>query len=150
MLKHAVPKQLDEIYKKIYQNKEWFPNTRKDYIGRMIEKGNVVYDNGILIVYKEYKRRSKIGTDCDCVAQKGDVKLHQILNTEPGSGKAGKILKKFLEMVSSNVWLTVDEENEHAIKFYEKNGFEKAGKINWSDGPGFIYYYENGGAKLYF
>lgn len=139
---HATIEQADEIYSHFYKNKTWFPHIRKDYLKRMINSGTVVYQDGIIIVYKRYKRKNRITPLT--IASKGDIMLHQILNCEQGSGKAHEILNEFFQYVNSPVWLTVREDNEVAVKFYLRNGFQLVDTTSWLDNtiPGLVFRYE--------
>ncbi len=143
MLKYATKKQSKEIYAHFRGNKAWFPHIRKDYLERMIAAENVIYQDGIVIIYKRYQRKNKVGTS-KTTAQKDDVMLHQILNVRPGSGKAHKILQTFFKMMNAPVWLTVRKSNSHAIKFYLKNGMKKVGITAWLNGsmPGLVFRYD--------
>lgn len=142
-LKHATPKHLDEIYSHFYDCRELFPHIRKDYIARNLEAGNVVYADGIIIIYARYKRKTKLGT---ATAQAGDIILHQILNPNRGDGtdRAFKVLEGFFSHVNSHVWLTVRSANTRAIKFYKRNKFVKVGTISWMGGelPGTVFKHE--------
>jgi hypothetical protein len=142
MLKHATKKQSKEVYSHFRENKAWFPHIRKDYLERMIAAGNVIYHDGVVIIYKRYQRKNKIGT-AKTAAVKNDVMLHQILNVKPGSGRAHKVLKTFFKTMNSPVWLTVRKSNSHAIKFYLKNGMKQVGTTSWMSGamPGLVFRY---------
>lgn len=131
MLTHATVDQVDEIYRHFYNNKTWFPHVRKDYIQRQVERGCCVYHNGIIITYNKYKRKQKVGSE---QANKGDIMLHQILNSKEGSGNAGIVLEQFFQMVCAPVWLTVRVENTRATKFYEKHQMRSMGPITWMKG----------------
>lgn len=141
-LKHANPKQAKEIYSRFLKHKTWFPHIRMDYVERMVNKGNVIYQDGIIIIYKQYQRRTKIGTG-RTIAEAGDVMLHQILNVNEGSGNATKTLMAFFEMINAPVWLTVRKENSRAAKFYLRNGMKKVGTTSWMNGtlPGLVFRY---------
>lgn len=143
MLKHATSKQSKQIYSHFRDNKDWFPHIRKDYIERMIRSGNVIFHDGVIIIYKRYQRRNFIGT-VKAPAEKGDVMLHQILNTKPGSGKAGAVLQRFFKEVKSPVWLTVRTANKHAISFYGRNKMKKVGTTSWLGGkmPGVVFRFQ--------
>lgn len=143
MLNHAKSQQINEIYEHFKKNKTWFPHIRKDYLARMIKFGNVIFQDGVIIIYKKYKRKNKIG-NCPYPAEKGDIILHQILNTNPGSGESKKLLKSFFKMANSPVWLTVRENNNRAINFYIKNGMVRIGTTSWSNGkmPGVVFRYD--------
>jgi hypothetical protein len=143
MLNHATSKQSKQIYQHFRDCREWFPHIRKDYLERMIAAGNVIFQDGVIIIYKQYQRRNTIGTS-KIPAEKGDVMLHQILNSKPGSGKAHKVLEAFFQMIGAPVWLTVRKSNSHAIKFYLKNGMKKVGTTAWMNGemPGVVFRYQ--------
>ncbi len=108
----------------------------------MIAAGNVIFQDGVIIIYKQYQRRNKIGNS-KTATEKGDVMLHQILNVKPGSGRAHKALKTFFKTMNAPVWLTVRKSNSHAIKFYLKNGMKQVGTTSWMSGsmPGLVFRY---------
>lgn len=118
--------------------KTYFPHIRQDYLKRKIDAGNVILEDGVVIVFAVYKRKQKIGT---VEAQKGDAQIGQIVTATQGSGNASKILNKFFDEMNTDVWLTVRAENPRARAFYEKNGMLKVSDTSWSDGtiPGVVY-----------
>lgn len=130
-LEHADLDDLNEVFQAFYKNKTWFPHIRKDYLRRQIERDSCVFHDGVIITYNEYQRKQKIGT---CEAKRGDIILHQILNSKEGSGKAGVVLEQFFKMVNKPVWLTVRAENERAIQFYIKHGMKCVGETSWLRG----------------
>ena len=123
-------------YKKTY-----FPHIRQDYLKRNIAAGNVVLEDGVVIVFGVYKRKQKIGT---VEAQRGNAHIGQIVTASQGSGNASKILLKFFNEMNCDVWLTVRAENPRARAFYEKNGMKNVSSISWSEGkiPGVVYKFE--------
>jgi|TARA_Y100000592_G_scaffold69932_1_gene108794 GNAT superfamily N-acetyltransferase len=137
-MNHATIEQSKEIYDFFLKNRDIFPHIRKDYLERNLTKGNVIYEDGVIVVYGHYQRKQRLG---EVQAQKGDYIIHQILNTEKGNGKAGDVFERFFEYIDGNLWLCVRDENERAIRFYEKVGFEKEGKIYWKSGelPGTVF-----------
>lgn len=141
-MKHATPDQLNEIYSHFYKTREWFPHIRKDYLCRMIESGNVIYQQGVIIIYKRYKRKNRISEKA--VANKGDIMLHQILNTKRGSKKASAVLRLFFLYVQAPVWLTVRRENEIAVNFYRRQGMEEIDTTSWMNKtlPGLVFRFE--------
>jgi len=143
MLANASIEQLDEIYQHFYDCRYWFPHIRKDYVQRNIEAGNVVYDSGVIIIYKVYKRKQRLGT---VEAQKGDTILHQILNSRPGTS-CKPIMEKFIQQSSGDVWLSVRADNDRACAFYKKCGMELVSDISWMQGklPGYVFVYKKGG-----
>lgn len=120
--------------------KTYFPHIRSDYIERKIKSGNVIYENGVVIIFGVYKRKQKIG---NLQAEKGDAHIGQIVVEQQGNGNASKVLNKFFNEMNTKVWLTVRAENKRARTFYEKNNMKEVGEISWSNKtiPGTIYLY---------
>jgi hypothetical protein len=79
--------------------KTYFPHIRQDYLKRKIDAGNVILEDGVVIVFAVYKRKQKIGT---VEAQKGDAQIGQIVTATQGSGNASKILNKFFEEMNKS------------------------------------------------
>jgi len=117
------------IFKK---HRSIFPHIRTDYLKRQICRKNVIFDEGVVIVNNEYKRKVKLNKK---VFEKGTYIIHQIVNSVQGNGKASKVLNKFLNSLTNvrKCILTVRKSNLTAIKFYEKNGFKKVDTISWSN-----------------
>lgn len=139
MLNLATEEQAEEIYKHFYNNRTWFPHIRKDYVFRNVKAGNVVYHDGVIIIFKRYTRKQALGSTLDGVAtiqaQKDDVMLHQILNTSEGSGKASDVIEKFFVFVESpRIWLSVRADNARACSFYRRVGMQEVGKTSWKKG----------------
>lgn len=120
--------------------KTYFPHIRADYIQRKIVSGNVVLEDGVVIIFGVYKRKQKIGT---VEAQRGDAHIGQIVTSEQGNGQAKNVVHRFFNEMNTKVWLTVRSENERARAFYVRNGMQEVGNISWSDGkiPGTVYCY---------
>lgn len=141
----AKPEHLDKVYNAFASRKDLFPHIRKDYVGRQIEKGVVVFAKGVYIIFDEYKRRQKLGTT---YAERGDIILHQIVNTEQGNGMASKVWDAWSDkfVADKNLVLTVRASNESARRFYALKGMSVSGNISWSGGdlPGVVYYKQNG------
>ena len=140
-MNHAKETDFEAVKEIFYQHKEWFPHIRTDYMKREIAKGNLIYDNDVVITYKFYKRKQKIG---EVIAQQGDCVLHQIA-AKHKNGSASKALQKFFEFVEPRrVFLSVRSDNEIAKKFYIKNNMKLVGSTTWAKGtlPGDVYLYD--------
>jgi len=140
-MNHAKETDFEAVKEIFYQHKEWFPHIRTDYMKREIAKGNLIYDNDVVITYKFYKRKQKIG---EVIAQQGDCVLHQIA-AKHKNGSASKALQKFFEFVEPRrVFLSVRSDNEIAKKFYVKNNMKLVGSTTWAKGtlPGDVYLYD--------
>jgi len=140
-MNHAKEIDFESVKEIFYQHKKWFPHIRTDYMKRQIAQGNLIYDNDVVITYKFYKRKQKIG---EIIAQQGDCILHQIA-AKHKNGSASKALQKFFEFVKPRrVFLSVRSDNEIAKKFYIKNNMKLVGSTTWAKGtlPGEVYLYD--------
>ena len=140
-MNHAKETDFEAVKEIFYQHKEWFPHIRTDYMKREIAKGNLIYDNDVVITYKFYKRKQKIG---GAIAQQGDCVLHQIA-AKHQNGSASQALQKFFEFVKPRrVFLSVRSDNEIAKKFYVKNNMKLVSTTTWAKGtlPGDVYLYD--------
>ena len=138
---HAQEHDFETVKEIFYQHKKWFPHIRTDYMKRQIAQGNLIYDNDVVITYKFYKRKQKIG---EVIAQQGDCILHQIA-AKHKNGSASKALQKFFEFVKPRrVFLSVRSDNEIAKKFYVKNNMKLVGTTAWASNtlPGEVYLYD--------
>ena len=118
-----------DIFKK---HRSIFPHIRNDYLKRQMSFKNVIFDEGVVIVNNEYKRKVKLNKK---VFEKGTYIIHQIVNSVRGNGNATKILKKFLNSLTNvrRCILTVRKSNIVARKFYERMGFKQVDTISWSN-----------------
>ena len=142
---HAKDTDFDAVKDIFKQHKEWFPHIRQDYIKRMIDSGNLILDNDVIITYNYYKKKQRIGT---VTAQQGDCVLHQIA-AKNRNGSASQALQNFFKWTNRRVFLSVRSDNIIAKKFYEKNGMDLIGFTSWSLGgvknalSGDVYMYDN-------
>ena len=134
----ATKADFEQVKSIFYKHKKWFPHVRTDYMMRMIDKQQLILEEGILITFHHAKRRQTIG---DVQVKKGDTVLHQIANDDPGSGNAKVILQNFFEWCPRDVFLSVRSDNKTACKFYEEIGMTLIGTTSWARGtlPGKVY-----------
>jgi hypothetical protein len=141
-VKHATLSGLKEIHRHFQKRKDVFPHVRQDKIQRMIEKGQVVWQDGVIVTYQKYRKRTRVG-EVDIPA--GAIMLHQILNSRQFSGKGGKVFEQFVNEVvkpsGGDLYLSVRKENAVACSFYERHGMSIVGQVVWSAGtiPGLVY-----------
>lgn len=86
--------------------------------------------------YAKLKLRSAckfLESDHSCQLQKIYV-LKDFLSLRIGLGLQEELLLKAKESGASHIWLSVLNENQRAIRFYLKNGFEKIGIHDFSIG----------------
>lgn len=141
-MKHATLSDVKEIYRHFQKRKDVFPHVRQDKLCRMIEAGQVIWQDGVAIAYQQYKKRTRVG---DIGIPKGAIMLHQILNSKQFSGKGGEVFEQFVREIvkpsGGDLYLSVRRENAVACSFYERHGMKVAGKVAWSGGtlPGVVY-----------
>jgi len=134
----AQKKDFNKVKEIFYSHKKWFPHVRTDYMMRMIDRKQLILEDGILITFHHAKRRQKIG---DVQIEKGDTVLHQIASDSPGSGNAQSILNNFFEYCKKDVFLSVRADNLTANRFYVKMNMNLVGTTTWAKGtiPGNVY-----------
>ena len=134
MMKLATIKDQSTLYNIFKQNKSIFPHIRTDYLKRQVNRKNVIFDDGVVIVKNEYKRQVTLNKK---IFKKGTYIIHQIVNSIKGNGVAENILTRFLLDLQLNgvekCILTVRESNIRARRFYKRLGFRKVDTISWSN-----------------
>jgi hypothetical protein len=119
-------------------------HVRQDKLRKRIEAGQCIYDEGVVITFQIYKKKTRVG---NLDIPRGSVMLHQIVNAKQFSGAGGRVFKKFVEEIvkpsGGDVYLSVRKANTVACSFYERHGMEIVGKVNWSQKgsplPGLVY-----------
>lgn len=141
-MKHARLADLKEIYGHFQRRKDIFPHVRQDKLKRMIETGQVIWQDGVIITYQQYKKRTRVG---DIEIPAGSVMLHQIVNGRQFSGAGGRVFEQFVEEIvkpsGGDLYLSVRKANAVACAFYARHSMKVAGTVNWSAGtiPGLVY-----------
>jgi hypothetical protein len=133
---------LKEIYGHFHSHRDVFPHVRLDRLKRRIAAQQCIYQEGVVITYQRYKKRTRVG---DVQVPAGSVMLHQILNSQQFNGAGGRVFEQFVEEIvtpsGGDLYLSVRKENTVACRFYERHGMSVAGKVEWSAGaiPGLVY-----------
>ena len=141
---HAVESDFDRVYEIFKLHREWFPHVRTDKLKRQIERKQLIIENDVVITYKYYKVKTKIGKEVQALPN--DCILHQIVAKK--SGTASAVLQKFFKYTKRKVFLSVRRDNDIASKFYLKNDMRLVGEHNWAKNgvknalPGDVYLYD--------
>ena len=105
-----------------------------------IEKPNnlfwIAFANRLPVGYAKLKLHSKsefVDSKEVCQLQKIYV-LKDFLSMKIGLGLQDALLKKAKELSFNQIWLSVLNSNERAIRFYEKSGFEEVGNHDFQIG----------------
>jgi len=119
-----------------------FPFKRQDKLKREIAAGLVIWQDGVVIVWQRYKKKTRVG---DAQIPAGSVLLHQILNSRQSSGVGGRVFEQFVREIvkpsGGDLYLSVRRENVVACSFYTRHGMSVVGKVFWSQGtvPDLVY-----------
>jgi hypothetical protein len=138
----ADPADLKSIYGLFASQRDVFPHIRQDALRRRIEAKQCVFENGVVVTFQKYRKRTHIG-DLDIPA--GSIMLHQIVNRDQFNGAGGAVFNRFFDEIvvpsRGNLYLTVRAANAVACQFYKRHGMTVAGKVEWAGGtiPGLIY-----------
>jgi hypothetical protein len=146
-MRHATPDQLKEIFGLFRAYPAIFPHIRQDALSRRVAARQCVYEDGVVITYQQYKKRTRVG---DVDVSRGAIMLHQIVNSNQFSGAGGPVFEKFcaeiVQPLGGQLFLSVREENTTACQFYERHGMKVVGSVAWASGaiPGHIYFRDVG------
>ena len=132
-MNYATINDFDVVWNMFYENKNWFPHVRKSHIKNRLKWNQVILQDGVVIVHKISKTNRNIGKDSDVKMAKGAYQIHQIINSNKGTGNAANVIKMFFDYIDSDVFLTVRKDNNIANRFYRKVGMDLVGQISWSN-----------------
>jgi hypothetical protein len=141
-MKYATSDDLKEIYGHFQKRKDVFPHVRQDKLKSFIEAGLMIWQDGVVITYQQYKKRTKVG---EVQIPAGAIMLHQILNSQQFSGRGSEVFEQFVREIvkpsGGDLYLSVRAENTVARQFYERNGMKLVGTVAWSGGTilGLVY-----------
>lgn len=141
-MKYAKPGDLKPIYSLFAVRRDVFPHVRQDKLRRFIEARQCIYQDGVVITYQPYLKRTRVGS---VDIPKGSIMLHQILNGSQYSGAGRRVFEQFFkELVvpsGGDLYLSVRADNRVARDFYERHGMTCFGDVSWSGGtlPGCVY-----------
>jgi hypothetical protein len=134
--------ELKSIYSLFASHREIFPHVRQDYLRRRIEARQCIYEDVVVITFQQYKKLTPVG---NIKIPAKSVMLHQIVNSQQGSGAGSRVFDRFFDEIvvpsGGDLYLSVRSGNEVACRFYERHGMKVAGKVAWSGGTisGLIY-----------
>src|SRR5260370_41936097 len=112
IVKYATLDDLRQICKYFQKRKDVFLHVRQDRLKRRIKAHQCVYQEGVVITYQQYRKRTRIG---DVQVPSGSIMLHQIVNSSQFNGVGRRVFKQFVaeivESSGSDLNLTVRHEN---------------------------------------
>jgi hypothetical protein len=133
-MRHATLHDLKEIFGHFQAHRDVFPHIRQDALNRRIGAHQCIYQDGVIVVYQQYKKRTRVG---DVQIPAGSIMLHQILNSEQFNGSGRRVFRRFVDKIvkpsGGDLYLSVRKENRVACQFYERNGMKVAGTVAWKN-----------------
>lgn len=141
-MRYADLRDLKTIYNHFRAHRSVFPHVRQDALKRRIAAKQCIYQDGVVITFQQYRKRTRVGT---VSIPAGSIMLHQIVNSEQFNGAGHRVFRQFCEQIvkpsRGDLYLSVRTENRIACHFYERNRMSVVGKVAWSGGsiPGFVY-----------
>jgi len=141
-MRHASVRDLSAIYRHFQARRDAFPHVRHDGLNRRIEARQCVYQQGVVITYQQYRKRTRVG---DINVPAGAIMLHQIVNSRQFNGAGRRVFKQFVAEIvkpsGGDLYLSVRKENVIACRFYERHGLKVVGTVAWKNGriPGLVY-----------
>ena len=145
-MRHATLQDLNAVYGHFQSRRDVFPHIRKDKLERIISAGECVYQDGVVLTYHQNKVPAPVIATSSYKAPEWAVIIHQLLNSQPFNGAAGRVFDQFVkEMSGSGVHefiLSVRADNAVACAFYERHGMQVVGRGTWANGSirGLIYW----------
>jgi len=61
VMRHESLRDLKAIYRHFQAHRDAFPHVRQDALKRRIEAHQCVYQDGVVITYQQYRKRSRVG-----------------------------------------------------------------------------------------
>jgi hypothetical protein len=140
-MRHASLRDLKAIYGHFRFHRDVFPHVRQDTLRRRIEAHQCIWQDGVVITYQQYRKRTRVG---DVKVPAGAIMLHQILNSNLFNGAGRRVFRQFVDDIvkpSGDLYLSVRKHNMVARRFYERHGMKVAGAVAWKNGtiPGLVY-----------
>jgi hypothetical protein len=141
-MRHASLRDLKPIYRHFQSHRDVFPHIRQDGLKRRVEAKQCIYQDGVVITYQKYQKRTRVG---DAQIPAGSIMVHQILNSQQFNGAGRRVFLQFVDEIvkpsGGDLFLSVRRENTVACRFYERQGMRVVGVVAWKNGtiPGLIY-----------
>ena len=142
VMRYAELDELKPIYGLFSTRRDIFPHIRQDTLRRRIENKQCIYEDGVVITFQQYRKRTRVG---DFNIPYGSIMLHQIVNGNQFNGFGGRVFDRFFEEIvvpsGGDLYLTVRFENTTACAFYGRHGMIVVGTVSWAGRtiPGLLY-----------
>ena len=110
---------------RLYRN--IFPHLSPTDIKKSIQNKELIWKYGVAIQFKYYKQKRKKGTFTTKV---GDIQLTKMCKVN--GGLSDMAFNEWLDLLNrGRIVLSVRQDNQPALKFYERHNFNIQSEISW-------------------
>ena len=110
---------------RLYRN--IFPHLSPTDIKKSIQNKELIWKYGVAIQFKHYKQKRKKGTFTTKV---GDINLMKMCKVN--GGMSDLAFNEWLDLLKrGRIVLSVRQDNQPALKFYERHNFNIQSEISW-------------------
>ena len=125
----ATLKDYDDVISAFHLYRNVFPHLSPTDIKKSIQNKELIWKYGVAIQFKYYKQKRKKGSFTTKV---GDINLMKMCKVN--GGMPDTVFNEWLDLLErGRIVLSVRQENQQAIKFYERHNFNIQSEINWNE-----------------
>ena len=125
----ATLKDYDDVISAFHLYRNVFPHLSPTDIKKSIQNKELIWKYGVAIQFKYYKQKRKKGSFTTKV---GDINLMKMCKVN--GGMPGTVFNEWLDLLErGRIVLSVRQENQQAIKFYERHNFNIQTEISWNE-----------------
>ena len=123
----ATLKDYDDVISAFHLYRNVFPHLSPTDIKKSIQNKELIWKYGVAIQFKHYKQKRKKGTFTTKV---GDVHLMKMCKVH--GGMSDLAFNEWLDLLNrGRIVLSVRQDNQPALKFYERHNFYIQSEISW-------------------
>ena len=126
----ATLRDYDDVISAFRLYRNIFPHLSPTDIKKSIQNKELIWKYGVAIQFKYYKQKRKKGTFTTKV---GDINLMKMCKAN--GGMPDTVFNEWLDLLKrGRIVLSVRQDNQPALKFYERHNFNIQSEISWGKG----------------
>ena len=126
----ATLRDYDDVISAFRLYRNVFPHLTPTDIKKSIQNKELIWKYGVAIQFKNYKQKRKKGTFTTKV---GDINLMKMCKVN--GGMPDTVFNEWLDLLKrGRIVLSVRQNNQPALKFYERHNFNIQSEISWGKG----------------
>ena len=123
----ATLKDYDDVISAFHLYRNVFPHLSPTDIKKSIQNKELIWKYGVAIQFKYYKQKRKKGTFTTKVGN-----IHLIKMCKVNGGMPDTVFNEWLDLLNrGRIVLSVRQDNQPALKFYERHNFYIQSEISW-------------------